>query len=315
MGALHHGHAVLLAQAIAHAQGMAPPTPSTPNAQSGLRTRDGEAEGSGGEDRGRGGDGGDGGQHRSTRLPVVVSIFVNPTQFNESTDFARYPRVLEEDVAACAQLGVDVVFAPAPEVVYPPDETIPVGPIPAVATEPGLEDAFRPGHFEGVCQVVRRFFVLTGAKAAVFGEKDFQQLQTVRAMVRDEGLGVEIVPVQTVRETDGLALSSRNRLLRDDDRQAALAISRALHAAGQVSDAHQAEAVMERVLVAEGRRRVQIEYAAVRDAHTLGQVEPGKPARALIAARVGEVGASGGEDRTVRLLDNAPWPTGAVCQS
>lgn len=229
---------------------------------------------------------------------VVVSIFVNPSQFNESADFERYPRDLDADCAVCEGLGVDMVFAPPVEVMYPPGEEVVVGELPAVATEPGLEDAYRPGHFPGVVQVVRRLFVLVRPEAAVFGEKDWQQLQVVRAMSEGEGLGVEIVAGPTVREEDGLAMSSRNRLLDVEARAAAVAIPRALEAAGECPSPTAAGVTMLGVLARAG---IEVEYAVVRDAETLLQVEEGRPSRALIAARVGGV----------RLIDNGPWPGGA----
>lgn len=230
--------------------------------------------------------------------PVVVSVFVNPTQFNERTDFDKYPRVLEEDCRWCESLGVDVVFAPGVDVVYPEGEDVPVGPLPPVATMPRLEDAYRPGHFEGVCQVVRRLFVLTGAAAGVFGAKDWQQLQVVRAMSENEGLGVEIVPGETVREADGLAMSSRNRLLDAESRAQAVVISRAIREAGGVESPGHAEARMAAMIEEAG---LGLEYAAVRDAATLGAPVAGGPCRSLVAARVGGV----------RLIDNGPWPTPA----
>ncbi len=278
MGALHEGHDALIEHALDWAR-------STGSKSSTVAQGDGP------------------------QLPVVVSIFVNPTQFNESSDFARYPRVLDEDCSRCDALGVDVVFAPAPEEVYPPDEEVPVGPIPAVATEPGLEDAFRPGHFAGVCQVCRRLFVLANARAAAFGEKDWQQLQTVRAMSSEEQLGVKILPVSTVREADGLALSSRNRLLDETAREAALAISQALDVASCQSDPSLAERMMLATLAEHGRGLVEPEYAVVRDASTLGPVRVGKPARALIAAMVGQ------GQQAVRLIDNAPWPAAGLHHS
>lgn len=227
---------------------------------------------------------------------VVATVFVNPTQFNEAADFERYPRTLEGDLEACAAAGADVVFAPSPGVVYPAGEAVAVPALPAVADGPGLEDAFRPGHFAGVCQVVARLFDLTRAGAAVFGEKDWQQLQTVRAMVAAMGLGLEIVGVQTVREADGLAMSSRNRLLDAGARRLAGAIPAALRAAGREGTAGAGEAALRSVLGAAG---IDPEYAVVRDAATL--LAPGGGAcRALVAARVGGV----------RLIDNAAWGVG-----
>lgn len=218
----------------------------------------------------------------------AVTIFVNPTQFNEPADFERYPRTLGADVRLCRDAGAACVFVPSVETVYPTGARTEVQ-LPEVATRPGLEDAFRPGHFAGVCRVVSRLFELTRPTAAVFGAKDWQQLQVVRAM----GHGVEIVPGATVREADGLAMSSRNRFLRGDERGRAVAVWRALTQANAQRTAPDAEAAMMAALQQAG---LEVEYAAVRDAETLGPVGA-QPARALIAARLG----------SVRLIDNAPW--------
>lgn len=226
----------------------------------------------------------------------VVSVFVNPTQFDDPADYERYARVLDEDAAKCQASGAAGVYAPSVEAVYPPDRPVPVPPLPDQAAGKGLEDAHRPGHFEGVCQVVRRLFDLIRPAAAVFGEKDWQQLQVVRAMTARDGLGVEILNGPTIREPDGLAMSSRNRFLKGPERERALALHRALEAASRESTPADAEAAMRRVYREHGID--EPDYAAVRDAETLGPVTPGRPARAITAARVG----------TVRLLDNAPWP-------
>lgn len=230
---------------------------------------------------------------RGTRC--VVTVFVNPTQFNDPSDLAAYPRTLDADAAWCARTGADAVFAPSPEDVYPPGQPIPTPALPTVATEPGLEDAFRPGHFAGVCQVVLRLFRLCEPSAAVFGEKDWQQLQVVHAMAAAEMPGVEILPCPTVREADGLAMSSRNARLSEPDRAQARSLSAALRAAGQVASVRAAESAMARVLSDAG---VRAEYAVVRDAATLEPLGDGRaPGRALIAAWAGGV----------RLIDNAPW--------
>lgn len=230
---------------------------------------------------------------------VVVSIFVNPTQFNDQGDLARYPRTLESDLELCREAGADVVFAPAVEAVYPPGLEIMQGELPAVATEPGLEDAHRPGHFAGVCQVVRRLFELVRPRAAVFGEKDWQQLQVIRAMTEREALGVQIVPVPTVREADGLAMSSRNVFLNEQARNRASAIPRALCEANAAGSVREAEARMREMLAAAG---LDLEYAAVREAQTLRPLPAdAQRGRALIAARV-QSGTG-----TVRLIDNAEW--------
>lgn len=236
---------------------------------------------------------------------VVVSVFVNPTQFNERADLDRYPRTLEADVETCRRAGADAVFAPDEATVYPRGP-VPVPALPAVATEPGLEDAARPGHFAGVCQVVARLFEMVRPAVAVFGEKDWQQLRVVRAMVAessDATVRPRIVGVPTVREPDGLAMSSRNVFLSPAERRSATAISRALREAGRLGSAGEAEGHMRSVLAAAGLRT---EYAVVRLADTLMPVAraPGgtaaSPMRALIAARLG----------SVRLIDNAPWPGG-----
>jgi pantoate--beta-alanine ligase len=167
--------------------------------------------------------------------------------------------------------------------------------LPTVATDPGLEDAHRPGHFAGVCQVVLRLFRLLEPRAALFGEKDWQQLQVIAAMTREQGLPVRIVPHPTLRDPDGLAMSSRNRFLSAAERRAALAIPRALDRAAAAADPAEAEKVMADVLADSALR---VEYAVVRDAETLAGLAR-RAGRALIAARSG----------TTRLIDNAPWGT------
>lgn len=224
----------------------------------------------------------------------VVSIFVNPTQFNEPADYERYPRTLEADEEICRACGASVVYAPEGSDVYPPGVCIEAPALPAVASEPRLEDAARPGHFAGVCQVVMRLFRLVRPGAAVFGEKDWQQFQVVRAMVAQANLPIDIVGMATIREADGLARSSRNRFLTPEDRRRGLTLSRALAAAGRCPSPEAAEQLMSRMLRDEG---IAPDYAVVRDAESLGDVRH-RAARALIAARVG----------TVRLLDNMPWP-------
>ncbi len=226
---------------------------------------------------------------------TVVSIFVNPTQFNEKSDFSKYPRDLDADCDFCRDLGVDVVFAPEVEMMYPPQISIPVPTLPDVVTLPGLEDKYRPGHLEGVCQVVARLFDVCRPSSAAFGEKDWQQLAAVTAMSERLARPVEILGVSTVREPDGLALSSRNLLLDAESREQGLAISRALFAAGDARTASEGERVMCEVLAQGG---FEPEYAVVRDSATLLSPKDGE-CRALIA------GFAGG----VRLIDNAPWPT------
>lgn len=236
---------------------------------------------------------------RDRALPgCTVSIFVNPTQFNDPRDFARYPRTESADLALCKAAGASAVFIPGVETVYPPGHAPPVPPLPPVATRPGLEDRFRPGHFAGVCQVVRRLFQLTSPSAAAFGEKDWQQLLVVSAMTAQQRLAVEVVACPTVREPDGMALSSRNQLLTDRHRAAAASISHALRQAQSIPDARAAEEQMARTVSGAG---LSVEYAVVRHAGTLMPIErlaSGMDYRSLIAARAGEV----------RLIDNERWP-------
>lgn len=241
--------------------------------------------------------------------PVVVSIFVNPTQFGPKEDYARYPRTLDSDCALLEPLGVAAVFVPSVEAIYPRGleaarvESAALA-LPDVATMPGLEDSCRPGHLAGVALVVGRLFDLVGASAAYFGEKDFQQLRLVEDMVegrveadRARFGGLKIVRCATIREKDGLAMSSRNRYLSADERIAALALSRALQLARAAERVKDAEAAMREVLVSYG---LETEYAVVRDARTLMPVDESttavvRPTRALIAARLGHT----------RLIDNA----------
>lgn len=231
--------------------------------------------------------------------PVVTTVFVNPTQFGRDDDFDRYPRTLESDAAAASAAGADIVFAPSVDSVYPPDGSVSVPPLPAVATDPGLEDACRPGHFEGVCQVVARFFDLTRPMRSVFGEKDYQQLLVIEAMVRAQRPRwgqLEIVRGPTIRDADGLALSSRNEYLEADDRDRALALSRALLAARETPAPDAAERSMRDILDAAG---LVTDYAVIRDARTLMAVGAAtEPRRGLVAARLGNV----------RLIDNMPMP-------
>lgn len=228
---------------------------------------------------------------RSTQ--AAATIFVNPTQFNERSDFDRYPRTLEADLAVCERSGLDLVFVPDAESVYPRGVPIPTPELPPVASGPGLEDAHRPGHFSGVCQVVSRLFDLTAPGVGVFGEKDWQQLRVIEAMCRSQGRAVEIVSGATVREPDGLAMSSRNALLDVPARVCASGIAAALFRAASRGTHDLARETLHRVLRDRG---IEPEYAVIRDATTL--LDPGDgPCRLLVAARVGGV----------RLIDNIAW--------
>jgi pantoate--beta-alanine ligase len=195
---------------------------------------------------------------------VIVTVFVNPLQFGVGEDLDRYPRPFEDDVRACEEEGVDVVFAPTPDVVYPEQPLVRVsaGPLGDL-----LEGRTRPGHFDGVLTVVAKLLHLTRPHVALFGQKDAQQLALIRRMVKDLDFPVEIVRVPTVREPDGLALSSRNVYLSPDERDAALALSRALEAARGAPTFTEAEAAARRVL--DDERRLRLDYLAVVDPDTL----------------------------------------------
>lgn len=226
---------------------------------------------------------------------VIVTIFVNPAQFNSPDDLAKYPRTEEADLACLAPLAVDAVLAPPVEAVYPGGHATTVS---VRGVSAPLEGAFRPDHFDGVATVVAKLFGMTQADVACFGEKDWQQLQLVRRMTADLDMPVRIVGCPTVREADGLALSSRNVRLAPADRIRATALPRALSgAAVALADGADPEAALGRAratLRAEGFE--SIDYLTVRDAATLGEPAPGRPARLLAAATIGGV----------RLIDNVP---------
>jgi pantoate--beta-alanine ligase len=229
---------------------------------------------------------------------VAVSIFVNPTQFGPTEDLSRYPRDLEGDLATCRAAGVSAVYAPQPAAVYPPGFQTYVT-VEEVARE--LDGQRRPGHFRGVATVVTKLLALFRPEVALFGEKDYQQLQVVRALVADLELGVEVLGVPTVREPDGLALSSRNAYLSAEERARAVALSAGLFSAQRLAEAGEGnvavlvQAVREALQVA----RLREDYVEVRTAHGLQPLErlvPGEPARLLAAAFAG----------TTRLIDNVP---------
>ncbi len=232
---------------------------------------------------------------------VVVSIFVNPTQFGPREDLSRYPRPFERDVALCRDAGVDVVFAPEPDDLYPPGSQTWVEVAELAAP---LCGAARPGHFRGVATVVAKLFLAAKPHVAVFGEKDFQQLAVVRQLARDLRFDVDVVGVPTVRERDGLALSSRNVFLTPPARREAVALVRALDAAERVLAA--GEDAAEKVLGAARAelaraRSADVDYAELRDPGTLAPAPARLEAPTLLALAVRFPGVSGG---TVRLIDN-----------
>ncbi|MEX1114159.1 MAG: pantoate--beta-alanine ligase [Akkermansiaceae bacterium] len=216
---------------------------------------------------------------------VIVSIFVNPIQFDRATDLAAYPRPIKTDLAACKAEGVDVVFAPEVGSMYFPDRSVTVT---ESLLSAGLCGAARPGHFNGVCTVVLKLFLLSGCDAAVFGEKDFQQLAVIRRMVRDLDVPVEIIECPTVRESDGLAMSSRNVRLTPEQRAGAPRIHRSLLAAAALADP--AEMLRVARVGIETSPLVRIDYLALVDAETLQPVTRiERPAILAAAVFYGEV--------------------------
>ncbi len=231
---------------------------------------------------------------------VVVSIFVNPTQFGPSEDFDAYPRTLVEDAEKCRMADVDLIFAPSKAEMYTPgfDSWVEVN---GFLTET-LEGEYRPGHFRGVTTVCAKLFNITQPTRAYFGMKDYQQLKVIQKMVADLNMPLEIVPCETVREPDGLAMSSRNAYLDPDQRQAALVLSRALAAARALYDSGERKAATIQAAAEEAIRSepsAKPDYIAVRDAETLEPLQSlDRPAVVLLAVRVG----------STRLIDNAVLP-------
>lgn len=226
---------------------------------------------------------------------VAASIFVNPTQFGPKEDLSRYPRDPEGDLAKCASAGVVGVYMPEPSTVYPPGYQTYVN---VEDVSQGLDGASRPGHFRGVATVVTKLLALFRPDVALFGEKDYQQLQVISRLAKDLDLGTEIVGMPTLRETDGLAMSSRNAYLSADERQRALGLSRGLFAAQRLAetegDVEKLRAVIREELVKVGARE---DYVAIVDAvslQPLTSLTSGAAARALIAAFMG----------STRLIDN-----------
>jgi pantoate--beta-alanine ligase len=226
---------------------------------------------------------------------VAVSIFVNPTQFGPREDYTKYPRPIEQDLHKCEEAGVDWVFLPEADEMYPPGSAETVVDLPQLSSV--LEGKHRPGHFRGVCLVVSKLFNILHPTVAVFGQKDYQQLRIITAMVEALNWTIRIVPGPTVREHDGLAMSSRNQYLSDADRQKALAISRALFLAkGEftqgIRQTNRLLTSMQRALL---EQHLSIDYIAAVDPATLKPVEVvNGPTVLAVAARVG----------TTRLIDN-----------
>jgi pantoate--beta-alanine ligase len=229
---------------------------------------------------------------------VVVSIFVNPTQFGAGEDFGRYPRPLDADLQQCHSAGVDLVFVPSVATVYPR------GAVSTFVEVPGLSDilegASRPGHFRGVATVVLKLFELVRPDLAIFGQKDFQQQLVIRHMVEDLHVPVQLVIAPTVREADGLALSSRNRYLNPEERQAAPVLFRALERARRAVASGERQAERVRQILRETLKSepsVQPDYAEVADAQTLEPLSDLGEDRAVVAVLAARLGST-------RLIDN-----------
>jgi len=226
---------------------------------------------------------------------AVATIFVNPTQFAATEDLSRYPRTLDQDLAALAAAGADIAYVPDVGTMYPEGFSTRIEP--GGPAEAGLEDRVRPGHFSGVATIVCKLFTQSGADVAIFGEKDFQQLCVIRRMAGDLDLPIRVLGEPTVREPDGLALSSRNRYLSAEERAAAPVLHRTLAACAR-SIAGGGHA---RVILAEGREALEragfaVDYLELRDAASLAPADRlgSEPLRLLGAGRLG----------TTRLLDN-----------
>ena len=229
---------------------------------------------------------------------TVVSVFVNPTQFNDKEDLAKYPRTLEADCALLEKMGTTLVFAPSVEEIYPEPDTrvFSFAPLDTV-----MEGKYRPGHFNGVAQIVSKLFEMVCPDRAYFGEKDFQQLAIIRALVKQQGYAIDIVGCPIVREADGLALSSRNARLSVEERERALGISRTLFASREFAKEHSlvdTKVFVENAIAkADGLR---LEYFEVVDGNTLQPVAAWDDADFI----VGCITVFCGE---VRLIDNIKY--------
>jgi pantoate--beta-alanine ligase len=230
---------------------------------------------------------------------VVYSIFVNPTQFAPNEDFSAYPRTFEDDIAKLAALGADAVFAPTPAIMYPPGFATTVS-LKGPATAE-LEDRFRPTHFAGVATIVSKLLIQAMPDIAIFGEKDFQQLAVIRQMARDLDIPTVIEGAPTLREPDGLAMSSRNAYLSSEERATAPLLHRVMReAASAIAAGETAHGVLDY-----SRQRIEqggfvLDYLEWRDATTLGAPTLRRPSRLLAAARIGRT----------RLIDNLAVPAG-----
>ena len=228
---------------------------------------------------------------------TVVSVFVNPTQFNDKNDLQNYPRTLEADCKLLESLGATYVFAPSVEEVYPEPDTrrFSYPPIDTV-----MEGPRRPGHFNGVCQIVSKLFYMVQPDRAYFGEKDFQQIAVIRAMVKDLKLPLEICPCPIVREESGLALSSRNALLTDDEKRTAVCISQALKSSVDFAKNHTVAETHDLVVGAlNATKGLEVEYFEIVNGATLQTVNTWDDADDIVGCITVYCG-----QRPVRLIDN-----------
>ena len=228
---------------------------------------------------------------------TIVSVFVNPTQFNDKNDLKNYPRTLEADCDLLQKIGADCVFAPSVEEVYPEPDTrqFSYPPIDSV-----MEGERRPGHFNGVCQIVSKLFYMTRPDVAYFGEKDFQQVAVIRAMVEDLKIPVRLVPCPIVREPSGLAMSSRNVLLSDEERETALNISRTLFESVEYAKTHSVGETQNHVIATlNAIPGLDVEYYQIVNGITLQEVSSWDDADEIVGCITVFCGA-----RPVRLIDN-----------
>lgn len=231
---------------------------------------------------------------------TVVSVFVNPTQFNDKNDLKNYPRTLDADCELLSSLGADYVFAPSVEEVYPEPDTrsFSYPPIDSV-----MEGARRPGHFNGVCQIVSKLFYMVRPDRAYFGEKDFQQIAVVRAMVNDLKIPVELRPCPIVREESGLALSSRNSLLTDEEKRTAVCISQALKTSVEHAKSHTVKETHDFVVGAlNATKGLEVEYFEIVNGITLQSVSSWDDADYVVGCITVYCGS-----RPVRLIDNIKY--------
>lgn len=231
---------------------------------------------------------------------TVVSVFVNPTQFNDPTDLANYPRTLQADCRLLEQLGATYVFAPSAQEMYPEPDTRSFSYPP---TDTVMEGAFRPGHFNGVCQIVSKLFEIVRPQRAYFGEKDFQQIAVIQRMVADKGYPLRIVPCPIIREADGLALSSRNSLLTPEERTTALHISQALRESLDYAREHSLEEtrqwVIDQVNATPG---LEVQYYEIVDGNSLQSLSAWTDSDYIVGCITVFCG-----QRPVRLIDNIKY--------